>query len=314
MNITKCIATFTFIILFLYLPPSLLSAKATGTLIQEFLSTAKNNPSSLEEIYNQGTNDQQTELINAQDHDGNTALILAASYNYPKEQGSIKIVQWLIAQGADVNKQNITGTSALMKAAQQGNPYIVKILQTNGADIARRNNMNQDALYYAILSANVNTISDLLQAGAATWINNPINNQSYLQVALTETPNGENNKNIAKKIMICRLLIIHGAQSGGDLPFSLFNTIFNSLTPEQKNNPQFNNTFINAQILALSAFEVVDTLNASQPIAQLLESYHLAPISQTLTSNYFDQGQILPQNLTDIIKDYAYPFSRLSQD
>ena len=66
--------------------------------------------------------------INAQDNDGATALMLAAS------AGHIDIVKLLLEAKADVKPKNKRGSTALQVALQKGHNNIVGLLKMHGAD------------------------------------------------------------------------------------------------------------------------------------------------------------------------------------
>jgi len=78
--------------------------------------------------------------INAQDHFGTTALMVAA------RDGHIQTIKSLLAAGADLNIQDTLGETALMKAASNGYQEIVQRLLESGADITLKNNFAQDAI------------------------------------------------------------------------------------------------------------------------------------------------------------------------
>jgi len=71
--------------------------------------------------------------INAQDINGNTALMVAAA------QGNVAQLQSLIEKGAEVDARGRIGNTALIYAAQEGHVDVVKMLVDAGADIAARN-------------------------------------------------------------------------------------------------------------------------------------------------------------------------------
>jgi ankyrin repeat protein len=63
--------------------------------------------------------------VNARDHDGETALMMAAS------GGSPEIVQALLDKGADVNaKFTATGKTALTLAEERGHTLIMELLRS----------------------------------------------------------------------------------------------------------------------------------------------------------------------------------------
>ena len=65
--------------------------------------------------------------VNAEDNDGNTALMASA------KNGHTNIVQVLLKQGADVNAKTKSGETALMIAKKMGHEEIVLIFKEAGA-------------------------------------------------------------------------------------------------------------------------------------------------------------------------------------
>jgi len=66
--------------------------------------------------------------LDAQDNEGNTALIHAA------QAGHYEVVELILKQSIDVDQRNHRGFSALMKAAIQGQIESVRFLLGHGAD------------------------------------------------------------------------------------------------------------------------------------------------------------------------------------
>ena len=74
----------------------------------------------------------KTEIdIDITDELGNTALINASN------KGHLKIVDFLINNGADINYQNKQGLTPAMKAAEKNNFYIVKLLLDKNVDLTK---------------------------------------------------------------------------------------------------------------------------------------------------------------------------------
>ena len=98
--------------------------------------------------------------VNAQNKDGNTALMQAAS------KGHIGIVSALLAKSADVNAQNIFGKTALMWAVQNNHIEIAKLLLDKDADVHAKNQDDDTALIWALHCDHRNIVDVLLGAGA----------------------------------------------------------------------------------------------------------------------------------------------------
>ncbi|MBO8138709.1 MAG: ankyrin repeat domain-containing protein [Desulfotomaculum sp.] len=77
------------------------------------------------------------------DHNGNTALMLAAL------EGHKDTVKLLLEKGADVNEKNNLGKTALFYAATEGHKEIVELLIDKGADINIKAENGRTALDYA---------------------------------------------------------------------------------------------------------------------------------------------------------------------
>ena len=109
--------------------------------------------------------------VNARNKDGQTVLMAAVQSNAinvvtydtaPKEcarseASAVKIVQALIAAGADVNAQNPEGETALHMAASHADGAMVKLLLKAGADVNVRDKDGRTALFEALRYV-VNTV------------------------------------------------------------------------------------------------------------------------------------------------------------
>jgi uncharacterized protein len=99
--------------------------------------------------------------VNSRDLSGTTALMFAA------KQGFAEIVDLLIQNHADVNlARGKFGTTALMLAAASGHYSIVQKLLAQGADPRILNSDGSTALMAAALSGSPEIVTALLQAGA----------------------------------------------------------------------------------------------------------------------------------------------------
>ncbi len=95
--------------------------------------------------------------IEKKDEDGYTALIKAS------QRGRVEIVKALIESGAKVNEKDNYDNTALMSAECT---EIVKLLLDNGAKVDEKNNNGETALKRASLRGNVEVVKALLDAGA----------------------------------------------------------------------------------------------------------------------------------------------------
>ncbi len=80
--------------------------------------------------------------------------------------GDLKKVTALIAAGADVNRRNQNGVSALTYAASHREVAMTEALIQAGADVNARSNLNGTALRWAVKDAPVEAVRVLLDAGA----------------------------------------------------------------------------------------------------------------------------------------------------
>lgn len=82
---------------------------------------------------------EHSSIINAQDKNGYTALIKAAS------NGQINMVNFLLEAHPNINIKNIHGNTALMRASSSGHAKIITSLIVAGADKTLKNNDNRTA-------------------------------------------------------------------------------------------------------------------------------------------------------------------------
>ena len=79
--------------------------------------------------------------------------------------GRTEIMEVLLDHGANVNRRTNNGYTALMRAARNGQTTAVRLLVQNGADVSIRNRGGVTALYHARSSNSLDIIEILLQAG-----------------------------------------------------------------------------------------------------------------------------------------------------
>ena len=154
---------------------------------------AQNRIDELMRVTDQGDFDEFTsfmdevrnrQLINMPDSSGSTALMVA-SYKEHRD-----IVNFLLREGADIDKKNNNGTTALMAAVGQSNEEVVQILLDRGADPNIRNNDGDTALMIAIRHEQIDVIDDLLLAGAYLGgmdIYNAENSDLHLELMMIST-------------------------------------------------------------------------------------------------------------------------------
>ena len=155
---------------------------------------AQNRIDELMRVTDQGDFDEFTsfmdevrnrQLINMPDSSGSTALMVA-SYKDHRD-----IVNFLLREGADIDKKNNNGTTALMAAVGLGNEEIVRVLLDRGAaDPNVRNKDNDTALMIAIRYEQIEVIDDLLLAGASFGgrdIYDVQNSDLYLELMMNST-------------------------------------------------------------------------------------------------------------------------------
>jgi ankyrin repeat protein len=140
--------------------------------------------------------------------DGNTALMLAAKFSSTKS--TEKTVQLLIDAGANVNKQNKLGSTALILAAYYSNTSsenTVAILINAGADLNKQNNNGLTALMLATnkskTTSTENIVAMLIEAGANLDLQS---NKKWTALQMA-TRHSNDNSNIA----IVSMLIDAGA-------------------------------------------------------------------------------------------------------
>jgi ankyrin repeat protein len=98
--------------------------------------------------------------INQQDHNGNTALMWAASEGYSET------VQLLMENNADANVQNFAGETALILAAARGHLRVCSILLENGAQSSLPNMEQASPLHFAAANGHIEVIRLLVRYGA----------------------------------------------------------------------------------------------------------------------------------------------------
>ena len=96
--------------------------------------------------------------VNRKNKYGTTALQQAVVMNHKH------VVKLLIEKGADVNAKNNEGNTILINAAWSSSKDIIKLLIEKGADVNAKNNRGGTALVHAVSGGNKNAIQLLKQA------------------------------------------------------------------------------------------------------------------------------------------------------
>lgn len=149
--------------------------------------------------------------INIKNEEKETPLVCAA------EQGNIKMVQWLIKAGANVNA---SGEAALKAAARSGHKDIAELLIRNGAEVCHIQGYVDSPLLCAIEGKNTALVKILLEAGARPF--DVGEDRTAVELAI-----------FYKAPEIVKLLIEHGAEVATD---DIDNDINELLTDIVKND------------------------------------------------------------------------------
>ena len=99
------------------------------------------------------------DLINAKNERGATPLSHAA------EGGHQKLVEFLIAGGADINDKDYAGRPALFGAAYRGHADVVKLLLDNGAEYNMKDNRGYTPMDWAAMRGNKDVIDVFIKKG-----------------------------------------------------------------------------------------------------------------------------------------------------
>jgi ankyrin repeat protein len=102
---------------------------------------------------------QNRKLMELANHHQTTPLMRAA------QEGHGHICQWLLQQGALVNRKNHQSMTALMLASQRGHADVVKVLIDYGADVDARTEHNSTALVLAVKRSNTRVVHVLVEHG-----------------------------------------------------------------------------------------------------------------------------------------------------
>lgn len=101
-------------------------------------------------------------LVDSRSSVGWRALHRAACKNH------LHVVEYLVAQGAEIDQSADSGTSALQWAAAYGNVGVVACLLAEGASVSHQNKLDRTALHHAVKSGKVACLAAVLEAVKAT--------------------------------------------------------------------------------------------------------------------------------------------------
>eukprot|EP00486_Rosalina_sp_Unknown_P009704 CAMPEP_0201593050 /NCGR_PEP_ID=MMETSP0190_2-20130828/190771_1 /ASSEMBLY_ACC=CAM_ASM_000263 /TAXON_ID=37353 /ORGANISM="Rosalina sp." /LENGTH=567 /DNA_ID=CAMNT_0048052089 /DNA_START=665 /DNA_END=2368 /DNA_ORIENTATION=- len=102
--------------------------------------------------------------INAQNFDGNTALMIACQYD------SVVVATDLLRNHCDLDLKNKYQQNALMVCAKHGSSQIAGMLCTLGSNIDERDNEGKTALIYAAMNGYTGIVVNLIKYGADVHI------------------------------------------------------------------------------------------------------------------------------------------------
>jgi ankyrin repeat protein len=105
--------------------------------------------------------EQQPGLLDARDDCGMTPLMNASW------EGHEGVVQWLLDQGAAMNKRNVAGYSALFHASMYGRLFVVRMLVKRGADPTITNYWGSTPLMAASAAGHLEVVRFLLDHPSA---------------------------------------------------------------------------------------------------------------------------------------------------
>ena len=177
--------------------------RVMARLVAMFLATATVAHAAEDLLRAAQTNDATVALaaiedgvdVNAKSADGTTALHWAV-YN-----GSVALVERLLAAGADVSAANEFGSTPLAEAATVGNAAVIAALLAAGADVNAAGADGQTALMVVARSGNTATAAALLEHGADVNARERWREQTALMWAAAKN-----------QPAMVKLLIEHGAE------------------------------------------------------------------------------------------------------
>lgn len=104
------------------------------------------------------------DLLERSNHHQTTPFMRACQENH------IGVVKYLYEAGADVNRKNIQGMTALMLASQRGNAEVCAFLAHRGAELNAMTEQKSTSLVLACKRQHLKTVEVLVQAGAELFV------------------------------------------------------------------------------------------------------------------------------------------------
>ena len=121
-----------------------------------FLSARNGNLVRIKYLFKKA--EDETQFLTIRDKGGNTLMHLAS------ECGHLNVMEYLMKQGADINRKNHEGNTPLHLAVSNRKRNTVALLLKKGADVNARNNSGESPLHHSIWSSVM--IEKLLDVGA----------------------------------------------------------------------------------------------------------------------------------------------------
>ena len=157
--------------------------KGNAEMVSKLLASNKQDGAELIRVIKRNYIDLANKLIglgadiNKQDEYGKTALMIAI------EKGCTDLVNKLIDLGADINKQDERGETALILAIQKGYTDLASRLVDAGADLDLQNKFEETALIYTAIKSNADIARKLLTLGVDPNLPNDLGNTALMFAA-----------------------------------------------------------------------------------------------------------------------------------
>ncbi len=115
--------------------------------------------------------------VNLVDEHGETALFDCA------RKGKLDIAKRLLARFAKVNVENRMGETTLHLAAAKGHSDLIRLLIENGGQTNKKTKDDRLPVHYAILNGRTDVVADLLKVGKQSWFQKDFFGNSLLHYA-----------------------------------------------------------------------------------------------------------------------------------